>query len=464
MSYDVVIKGGTLVTAQGLLGADLGITGERIAAIGQGLTGGARGEVIDAQGMLVIPGGIDPHVHLQMPAGPVTSSDDWHTGTVAAACGGTTTVIDFVEPEGGDLLAALAARRAEAAGAIGHGGAAIDFGLHMTLMDARPATLAQLPDVVSAGCRSFKTYLTYDGFRLSDAELLRALVAVAAAGGLALVHAENDAIVSHLRARFLAEGRTQPRWHPLSRPAAAEGEAVERALSLAEVAACPLYIVHISTDRGRTAVARARKRGQFAWGETCPQYLLLTDAEYDRPGFEGARFVCSPPLRTSGDAVSLWAGLASADLSSVGTDHCPFFYEGQKDLGLGPDDYPPFARIPGGMPGIESRLALLYTFGVGRGIMSVERWVEVCSTAPAEIFGLAGRKGSLRPGADADVVLFDPQREVTLSRAVLHERCDYTPYEGLRLKGYPVLTMLRGRVIAREGHFVGQCHGQYLSR
>jgi dihydropyrimidinase len=334
----------------------------------------------------------------------------------------------------------------------------------MTLMDARPATLAQVADAVAAGARSFKTYLTYDGFRLSDAEFLLALEAVAAAGGIALVHAENDAIVSHLRARFLAEGRVEPRWHPRSRPPASEGEAVERALALAEIAGCPLYVVHVSTAWGCEAVARARQRGQRAWGETCPQYLLLTDAEYERPGFEGAKFVCSPPLRAAADGEALWAGLARDDISSVGTDHCPFFYAGQKDLGLAPDDYPPFARIPGGMPGIQSRLALLHTFGVGRGLISVERWVEVCCAAPARIFGLAGRKGALQVGADADIVLFDPQREVTISRTSLRENCDYTPYDGMKLKGYPALTMLRGKVIAQDGQFVGECGGQYLAR
>ncbi len=278
------------------------------------------------------------------------------------------------------------------------------------------------------------------------------------------MHAENDAIVTHLRERFLAGGRTEPRWHPRSRPAAAEGEAIERALALAEVAGCPLYVVHVSTERGAEAVGRARGRGQNAFGETCPQYLLLTDAEYDRPGFEGAKFVCSPPLRTTQDGAALWAGLAAGDLSTVGTDHCPFFYHGQKDLGRSTADLPAFDRIPGGMPGVESRLALLYTYGVRAGRLSVERWVEVCCTAPAAIFGLAGRKGALIEGADADVVLFDPEREVTVSRSVLHENCDYTPYDGLRLKGRPVLTMLRGRVVARDGEFVGACDGRFLKR
>jgi dihydropyrimidinase len=459
MEFDTIIRGGTLITPGGPVNADLGIAGERIAAIGFDLVGE---RVIDATGKLVLPGAVDPHVHLQMPAGAVTSSDDWETGTIAAACGGTTTVIDFVEPEAADarggavtspLLDALAARRAEA-----EGRAVIDFGLHMTLLDASPAALAEIPSVVEAGCTSFKTYLTYAGFKLDDDAFIAALAAVGQAGGIALVHAENDAGIHYLQRKFLAEGHVSPRYHPLSRPAGTEAEAIERALALAAIADCPLYVVHVSTQRGAEAVSRARARGQTAIGETCPQYLLLTDAEYDRPGFEGAKFICSPPLRTAADNAALWAHLAADDLSTVGTDHCPFFYAGQKDLGA-PDAPPPFNRIPGGMPGIESRLALLYTFGVAQGRLSLARWIDVCCAAPARVFGLAGRKGALTVGADADVVIFDPEREVTISRASLHENCDYTPYEGYRLKGYPVLTMLRGRVIARDGEFVGGSGG-----
>jgi dihydropyrimidinase len=462
--FDTVIRGGTLITPSGPVNADLGIAGERIAAIGPGLDGV---QVIDAARMLVLPGAIDPHVHLQMPAGAVTSSDDWETGTIAAACGGTTTVIDFVEPvptppsplpagEGGKiglLLPALAARRAEA-----EGHAVIDFGLHMTLVDASLTTLAEIPAVVEAGCTSFKTYLTYAGFKLEDDAFIAALEAVGQAGGIALVHAENDAGIRYLQRKFLAEGHVEPRYHPLSRPAGMEAEAVERALALAEIAGCPLYVVHVSTQRGAEAVSRARARGQTAVGETCPQYLLLTDAEYVRPGFEGAKFICSPPLRKAADNAALWVHLAADDLSTVGTDHCPFFYAGQKDLGA-PDAPPPFNRIPGGMPGIESRLALLYTFGVALGRLSLARWIDVCCTAPARVFGLAGHKGSLTVGADADVVIFDPEREVKISRSVLHENCDYTPYEGYQLKGYPLCTMLRGRVIARDGEFVGGSGG-----
>jgi dihydropyrimidinase len=468
MIYDTVIRGGTVVTPVGVTLADLGITGETIAAIGDGLTGR---QVIDATGKLVIPGAIDPHVHLEMPAGPVQSSDDWVTGTVAAACGGTTTVIDFVEPEVGarsrsPLRDALAARRAQA-----EGRAVIDFGLHMTLLDASPQTLAEIPEIVAAGCPSFKTYMTYS-FKLTDDVLVAAMEAVGQAGGMVMVHAENDAGIAYLRRRLIDAGHVEPRYHPISRPAGMEAEAIERALALAEAAECPAYIVHISTGRGAAAVAGARGRGQDVLGETCPQYLLLTDAEFDRPGFEGAKFICSPPLRKAEDNAALWNYLAAADLQTVGTDHCPFFFIGEKDLGRKDGAYPPFTRIPGGMPGIESRLALLHTFGVGAGCLTLERWVEVCCTGPARAFGLSGRKGALAAGADADVVIFDPAREIILSRKAappggirFHENCDYTPYEGLRLTGWPALTMSRGEIIAQDGEFVGRPgRGRFLRR
>jgi dihydropyrimidinase len=450
---ELVLKNGTVVTPAGTRRADVGIREGRIAALEPGLE--AR-ENLDATGLLVLPGAVDPHVHLQMPAGSTLSSDDWETGTRAAAHGGTTTVIDFVEPEPDEpLLEALAARRAEA-----EGRAVIDYGLHMTLARTDAPTLEAVPEVVAAGVTSFKTYTTYEGFRLDDAALLEALSTVAATGGLTLVHAESDAITQRETARLLAAGQTAPRYHPLSRPAVAEAEAVQRVLALAEVAGAPVYIVHVSTARAAAALAAAQVRGQEAYGETCPQYLLLTAAEYGRPGFEGAKFVCSPPLRSATDGEALWQALGRGTLQTLGTDHCPFNYEGQKDLGRDA-----FDRIPGGLPSIEARLALLYTFGVRAGRLSLERWVELCAGAPARLFGLFPRKGALQVGADADVVLFDPEKRVTLTQALLHERVDYTPYEGLNLQGYPVTTLVHGQVIVREGQFVGdRGGGRFLER
>lgn len=457
MDFDLVIAGGTLVTASDTFQADVGIQAEKIAVISSGLTGR---EVVDASGLLVLPGAIDPHVHLEMPTPVATSSDDWFTGTRAAACGGTTTVIDFVEPEPGEsLLQALDARLAQA-----ESKAVIDFSLHMTLDRVDEKTMAEIPQVVAAGLTSFKCYTTYS-MRLDDDQLLTALDAVGKAGGLTIVHAENDAIVNQLRADLIAARKTEPRFHPLSRPAISEGEAVERVLALADTAQAPVYIVHVSTQLGAEAIARAQARGQAAFGETCPQYLLLTDECFDVPGFEGAKFVCSPPLRKSSDQEVLWRALKDGVLQTVGTDHCPFFYDGTKNLGRSLDDPPPFTEIPGGIPGIEGRLSLLYTYGVRAGRLTQNQWVEVCSTGPARMFDLYPQKGTLILGADADIVLFDPKKRVTLSTDTLHENVDYTPYQDLELHGYPVQTYLRGQLIAKNGKYIGKSQpGKYLPR
>ena len=460
--FDLVIQHGTLVTAGDTIAADLGISRGRIAAQGRDLHGR---EVIDAEGLYVLPGAVDPHVHLQMDAftaaGPTVTSDDWATGTRAAACGGTTTVIDFVEPAPGESLAqALEARRAQA-----EGRAAIDFALHMTLSRADDTTLAEVPALRRDGVTSFKTYTTYSGLKLSDDDLLRAFRAVSQSGGLVLTHAESDTLVAAATQALLAQGRLSPGEFGRSRPAAAEAEALERVLALADATGTPLYAVHISTEGGLAALQRARGRGQPAYGETCAQYLWLTDAEYARPGFEAARFVCAPPLRTADDGVALWRALAASNLQTVGSDHCAFMAAGQKDLGFAGAGrpLPAFNEIPGGLPGVEARLALIYAGGVGAGRLSLNRWVEVCCTAPARLFGLYPRKGSLAPGADADVVIFDPHRQVKLCTDLLHENVDYTPYDGLELTGWPVATLVRGRVVMRDGRWVGgRPEGQFL--
>lgn len=451
MVYDLVIRGGTIITSGDTVQMDVGVVGNKIAALDQKLDGR---QVIDAGGLFVLPGAIDPHVHLEMSNGVTVSSDDFHTGTIAAACGGTTSVIDFIEPEGGEsMLEALAKRRRAA-----DGKAVIDYGLHMTLDNTLPETLAQIPGVIAAGVSSFKSYTVY-AFKMGDGDLLAGFEAIGKAGGMAIVHAENDAIVSHFRNKLIAEGKTGPASHPVSRPDFAEGETVERVLSLAKAVDAPIYIVHTSTALGAAAIARARANHQRVFGETCPQYLLLTDQEFERPGFEGAKFVCAPPLRKAKDNLALWKALSRREIQTVGTDHCPFFYEGQKDLGKDV-----FTNIPGGIPGIEARLSLLYTFGVSQGWLSLNHWVDACSTMPARLFGLYPRKGTLLPGADADIVLFDPQREVTLSADVLHENVDYTPYEGLKLRGFPVTTIVNGKVLVQEGKLVGDNQGVFLER
>lgn len=440
---DLVIANGTVVTAEATMRADVGITGGQITAIGVGIVGR---EIIDATGMLVLPGAVDEHVHLQMPVGEFTSSDDFYTGTVAAACGGTTAVLDFVEPgPGQSLVGALSDRRSQA-----EDKAVVDYGFHMTLSNTDPEVLAQVPASITAGAASFKLYMAYAGLRLDDGGLLRALAALQAHGGRALVHAENHHAIAYLTARALAQGRTGPENHPLTRPAVMEAEAIQRLLALAYVTGTPLVLAHLSCALGLEAVRTARARNQTVWVETCPQYLLLDEKEYRRPNFEGAKFVMAPPPRTLSDRAALWAGLAAGEVDTVATDHCPFFYQTQKTRGRND-----FSRIPGGAPGIETRLVLLYTHGVRTGRLAIERWVEVCCTEPARRFGLTPRKGVLAVGADADVVVFDPERQVLLSVEALHHNVDYCPYEGWVVQGYPVTVLSRGEVIVRDDEFVG---------
>jgi dihydropyrimidinase len=437
MDFDLVIQNGTVITAEKTVQTDIGVKDGKIAAWGDHLKGRDK---VSAAGLWVIPGGVDPHVHLDMPTPTTVTSDDWNTGTKAAAYGGTTTVIDFVEPESGQsLLEALALRRAQA-----DGRTHIDYSLRMTLTSADPATLAQIPAVVAAGIPSFKLYTTYAGFALPDESLLLAFEAIGAAGGLVMAHCENDAILGHSLAKLRAAGRLAPQFQPQSRPALAEVEAIQRVILLARFTGVPLYIAHISTNKGSQAVERARQHGQAVYGETCPQYLLLDETCNQNPDpRESVKFICAPPLRAAKDRQALWARLQSGGLQAVGTDHCAFNVEGQKDGGL-----ENFERCPGGLPGIEARLALLHTFGVRAGWLTLQQWVSVCSAAPAQIFGLYPRKGSLEVGADADIVLFDPERRVKLTKSILHENVDHTPYEGLELQGWVQATYLRGQLIA----------------
>lgn len=442
MNLDLVIRNGRLITPGGVYPADVGIVGERIAALGQSL----RGETeIDAAGCYVLPGAVDPHVHLQMPSGDYVSADDFASGTVAAACGGTTTVIDFAEPaEGETFVSSLAARRAEA-----DGRAVVDYSLHMTIPTwhaAHPESLDELPDVVAAGVSSFKLYTAYEGFYLDDVQLYTALKAVASVDGLPIVHSENGPLCEHLRAQAVAAGRTAPRYHALTRPPRQEAEAVSRVIDLAALAESRVYIVHVSCAEAAARLATARMQGAPVFGETCPQYLVLTADALDGPG--GERFICAPPLRRHADQAALWAALSGGVLDTLATDHCPF--TATEKAG-----HASFTTIPGGLPSIEARLSLAYTRGVRAGHLTPERWVEVCCTAPARLFGLP-RKGRLAPGCDADLVVFDPQAEVTLSPDALHEDVSWTPYDGIKLWGWPRHVLSRGKVVARDGAFVGQ--------
>ena len=448
---DTIIRNGTLITPGGIFSADVGILGERIVAlveVGTNPPGSQSAVELDATGCYVLPGGIDPHVHLQMPVGEYVSSDDFATGTVAAAWGGTTTVIDFVEPEPGErLLEALEKRKAEANGHV-----AVDYGLHMTIPTwhaAHPESLDDLPAVMAAGVSSFKLYLAYEGLRLENVQLYRVMEAIAAVGGLSIIHCENGPICETLRAQAVARGDTSPIYHALTRPPRQEAEAVSRAIDVATLTGSPLYIVHVSCEESMARIRGARARGDTVYGETCPQYLLLNMTALDRPG--GERLICAPPLRTEVDNEALWNGLASEDLDVLATDHCPF-NDADKS------DHADFTTVPGGLPSIEARLSLVYHFGRSRWIPAAHRlarWVEVCCANPARIFGLQN-KGRIAPGFDADLVIFDPDRWVTLQAGkTLHERVDWSPYEGKHIQGWPRDVLSRGRVIVRDGEFVG---------
>ncbi|MBK7177025.1 MAG: dihydropyrimidinase [Chloroflexi bacterium] len=450
MNYDLVIKNGTVVTAVATYQADIGIVGERIAAVGENLRGERE---IDAVGKLVTPGAIDPHVHLQMPIGDFTSTDDFFTGTRAAAFGGTTAVVDFIETAPQEtMVQALAARRAKADPKV-----VVDYGLHMTIGPTDIAKLDQIPEAYAAGCGSFKLYMAY-GLRLTDGQLLQALEAVRDVGGLPVVHAENWDVITTLIARNLAAGRVEPYWHPRSRPAALEGEAAGRVIDIAAFVGTRLYIFHVSCQATVARIAAAQARGLPIYGETCPQYLLADWSLYDRPGVAGALPVCSPPIREQAEQANLWRALGREHLQVVSTDHCPFT-AAEKESRLG--DY---SRIPGGVPSIEIRFPAVYHHGVGGGHLTLNQWVAICCTNPARLFGFA-RKGDIAIGYDADLVVFDPDKEITISPDTLHEAAGWTLYEGMTLKGWPTTTISRGRVVVDDGQFVGEAgHGRFVDR
>ena len=451
-----LVRGGTVVTATDTWRGDVLIEDEKIAALGTRLDVPAD-RTLDATGKYVLPGGIDVHTHLDMPFGGTTSADDFATGTVAAAHGGTTTIVDFaIQSRGQTLREAWEAwmRKAE-------GKAAIDYGFHMIVTDLPPSVESEMDAMVAEGITSFKLFMAYRGvLMLDDGSIFRALRRTAENGGTICMHAENGDVIDVLVKEALAKGNTAPKYHALTRPARAEAEATHRAIALAEIAGVPIYIVHLSAAAALEMVAAARDRGLPAYAETCPQYLFLSYANYEEPGFEGAKYVMSPPLRELGNEEKLWRGLAGNDLQAVSTDHCPFCLKEQKELGRGD-----FSKIPNGAPGIETRMTLLHDGGVRAGRISLNRFVELTATSPAKIFGLFPRKGTIAPGSDADVVVFDPERRHTLSAKTLHMRVDYNPYEGREVVGGVDTVLSRGRVIVESGRFTGrQGAGNFLKR
>jgi dihydropyrimidinase len=450
-----LITNGTVVNADGSYRADVLVDGETIAAVGA-IDGVTVDRTIDAAGRLVIPGAIDVHTHMELPFGGTAAKDTFETGTRAAAFGGTTTIIDFaVQPRGGALREGLDAWHAKA-----EGNCAIDYGFHMIMSDVNDATLAEMDQLVAEGVTDFKLFTAYPGvFFSDDGAIFRAMQRTASNGGTILMHAENGLAIDVVAADAVAAGQTDPYFHGVVRYPIFEGEATNRVIRLAEAADVPVYIVHLSARDALRQVAEARDRGAKAFAETCPQYLFLSLEDLGG-GFEGAKFVCSPPLRPADHQEDIWNGLVRDDLQVVSTDHCPFDFHGQKELGRGD-----FRKVPNGLPGVEERLDLMHDGGVVSGRLTRERWVEVCSAAPARMFGLAGRKGVIAPGADADIVVYDPERRHVLSAATHHMNVDYSCYEGREVQGGSDVVLSRGKVIVEDGTYTGtRGDGRFLKR
>jgi dihydropyrimidinase len=454
-----LIKNGHVVTAVDSYVADVLIEDSTISLIGRNLERivASPDKTIDANGRLVLPGGIDPHTHMDLPFGGTASSDDFETGTRAAAFGGTTTIIDFaVQYHGQALNQALDIWFAKA-----EGKATIDYGFHLIVTELPDQRLPELAALINQGVSSFKLFMAYPGvFLVDDATIFKAMSAAGEKGGLICMHAENGVVIDVLVKRALAEGKTAPRYHALTRPTLAEAEGVHRAIAIAEMANSPVYIVHLSCYDALKEVQAARDLGVPAFAETCPQYLFLDHSYYEQEGFEGAKYVMTPPLRDKSNQEQLWKGLRGNDLQVISTDHCPFCFKEQKELGRGD-----FSKIPNGGPGVEDRMSLIYDGGVVQKRISLNRFVELTSTAAAKIFGLFPRKGTIAVGSDADIVIFDPNRERTISAKSHHMRVDYSAYEGRTVRGVTETVLSRGNVIVENGTFKGKAgSGQFLKR
>ncbi|MDR2922515.1 MAG: dihydropyrimidinase [Treponema sp.] len=452
----LLIKNGFVVAEKTEAVCDILCEGEKIVRIGNGLSLDADCEIIDAAGKIVIPGGVDAHTHLTLDVGFTAASDDFYTGTVAAACGGTTSIVDH--PGFGPAGCSLDHQIQKYHG-LAKGKAVIDYGFHGVLQHVDDTVLAMMETLAEEGITSFKLYLTY-GFKLPDAGAFRVLRRAKELGLLVAVHPENDGVINLLREEYIKAGKTGTRFHPLSRPAECEAEAINRMALFARMAGdAPLYIVHLTCALGLEFIEAARRRGQKnLWAETCPQYLFLDESLYSLENNEGLKYIMCPPLRSPADIAELWRGLNSG-IDVVGTDHCPFFFETQKIMGK--DD---FTKCPSGAPGIEERIPLMYN-AVVNGKLTLRRFTDLCCSNPAKIFGLYPRKGVIAAGSDADIVIIDPDRRQTITHNKLHSNADYSAYEGFSVQGWPVRTISRGEVIAEDGEFCGKPgRGKFLKR
>ncbi len=461
-ALDLAIRGGTAVTPEGVVRADIGIAHGRIAVIG-GV--GPAAEEIDAAGLLVLPGGIDAHVHLDQPTSDGTvMADGFESGTRAAAAGGNTMVLSFAMQEKGRSLRTCV----EEYHAKAHGNCYTDVSFHLVISDPTPQVLGQeLPALVRDGYTSFKVFMTYDDLRLDDAQMLEVFDVARRENALVMVHAEGHDAIRHMTRRLKQEGRNEPYWHGVAHSEIAEREATHRAISHAQLVDLPIVIVHVSGRDPMEQIQWARARGLKVFAETCPQYIALTrdDLKGLNMDFEGAKYVCSPPPRDADGQAAIWQGLQDGTFDIFSSDHCPFYFEAPRHTGKdNPRARTSFEWVPNGIPGIETRLPILFSEGVSMGRITLERFVELTSTNPAKLYGLHPRKGHLSIGADADISLWDPEREVTIRQADLHHGSDYTPYEGFEVRGWPVRTLLGGRTIMREGELGEEKLGQYLRR
>ncbi len=458
--FDVLVRGGKAVTAAGTQICDIAIADGKIAGIGTGL--GTAAATIDATDRIVLPGGIDSHVHIAQPSGPgIVMADDFESGTRSAAFGGNTLIMPFcIQEKGVGLRAALTDYHAKAAGKC-----YVDTSFHLVISDPSESVLGQeLPAVVADGYTSFKIFMTYESLKLADYEIQEVLSVARETGALVMVHAENDDAIRFLAERLERAGRTAPFNHTLARPIPVEREATHRAISLAELLDVPIMIVHVSNGQATEEIARAQARGLKIYGETCPQYLVLKASDLKDMDMEAAKLVCSPPPRDAESQAACWDGLMRGVFSVFSSDHCPFRYEDPQGK-LTPRGRESFRYVPNGIPGVETRLPILFSEGVNKGRITLEQFAALSATNHAKMYGLYPRKGEIAVGADADIAIWDPSRKVTISSKILHDACDYTPYEGLDVTGWPVLTMVRGNVVVKDGELVGEKgFGEHLAR
>ncbi len=460
MTFDTIIRGGTVVTASDTFCCEIGIRGGRIAALGENL--GEAGEIVDATGRLVMPGGIDSHVHIAQPSGPgIVMADDFESATRSAAFGGNTMVLPFAMQQKGESLREVVDAYHRKADGRCH----VDVSFHLIIAEATDAVLGQeLPALVHDGYTSFKVFMTYEGLALSDLEMLNVMSVARETGALVMVHAENYDAIRFLTDRLERAGKTAPQYHATSRPVPVEREATHRAISLAELVDVPVMIVHVSNREAMEEIRRAQQRGLKVYGETCPQYLVLTEKDLEGLNMEGTKYVCSPPPRDRASQRACWQGLQQGVFSLFSSDHCPFRYDDPQGK-LNPKGRTSFRWVPNGIPGVETRLPILFAEGVGKGRITLNQFVALTATNHAKTYGLYPKKGTIAVGSDADIAVWDPQRTVTISQTLMHGGSDYTPYEGIAVTGWPVSTMVRGQFVVREGRLVGKPgFGAYVAR